>query len=402
MREERLKVLKMLEEGKISTEDAMKLLSHFPEDDATPKTASEKTKTVDEFEEGIQNVVNWAEELGEKAGSWGEDFGEKMGAWGDEFAEKMTVWADDFADKVASGKKPKGMFGFLKNIPGVTVIVDGEVVVGKDAQRQEHVTFTSRPLEASEVIHSLRLEGKNAKVKVFPHGENHFSLECRYVPQRDMEQVAVDFVQKSQGNYELVYHSRDVKSMAVTCYVPANVFEELVASSSNAGITVEGITLKHAVLTTSNANITAEQLTVTEMRCQTSNSSIRLNEVVADSVVGMTSNSKIKVNNGCMGRADLMTSNAGIDLVLDPLASGSTRITAKTSNGGIKVYLPKVLSEDQGVSVATGTSFGKTKNEVGYLVDMGLGHTFQSEGFEGAKVQTVLQLQTSNASIKIQ
>lgn len=123
MREEMIKILKMVEEGTVSTEQALELLDAMnafeqpqtpppppsPDSSFAGKISSIVERSMREAENKISSMAAGVEGFGEK---WGEKF-ERMG---DEFSEKfdgMREWRDSGKDNPGPGSAPPKAYGHI-------------------------------------------------------------------------------------------------------------------------------------------------------------------------------------------------------------------------------------------------------------------------------------------------
>lgn len=143
-----------------------------------------------------------------------------------------------------------------------------------------------------------------------------------------------------------------------------------------------------------------------EVVARTSNGNVAFDGGRTDGLALATSNGGISVEADATN-VDLRTSNGGIDAKLRPTGSG--RISASTSNGGIKV----ALAEDatRGYDLEGTTSNGEVEIDLrdGQKGDCPKGseyytppcthRTFRTSGFDERAIQSRVTLSTSNGSI---
>ena len=340
MQEERLKILKMLEEGKINTTEAMSLLEHFKDDDeanqATPNT-------------------------------------------------KKTNKLGDFINSISSGDFN---FNSLFNLEDLSF----------GLFKQDTVVCVSEPIEGA--ISNIHLVGKNGKLKIDTHDEAHIQVNCSFISRKSDDKV--ELVQNENGTYELKYDDDSIKTLSIHCFLPKVDIHKLCAKNTNSSITVSHLsTLSEGIFKTSNSGILVHDVVSENLNCSTSNASIKLSHTTAKQLVVQTSNAKIVVDHCLSNRTNLITSNAPIEFMVsdDTTASDNLSLTANTSNAGIRVTLPPVLDDTTSVTVKHATSAGKFISTVPYLQYMD--YDTHASVNSAATKHINLALTTSNANIKV-
>ncbi|MDR2167473.1 MAG: DUF4097 domain-containing protein [Clostridiales bacterium] len=375
MNEGRMKVLEMLQEGKIGVEEAMGLLKQFPEEDA-PR-----------------------EERRDSGGGFLSELGDTIsGAISD---------AIDASD---------GVFG------------------GWQHGRKTTKEFVSDPITAD--IAAIKLLGKNGPVEIRGYEGNQVKIEVKYNAKRGDAQV---FVREEGGVFELLYDYNALRWLAVDCLVPNVLVGQIHGESKNSKVELYNIRAEQVALITKNskiemgnvnapqivaktrnANIEAKNLQTVNLDLQTGNAKIDIENVKAKIARLTTSNAKIATENVDIEQLYLKTSNGNIKLenmfneAIDyvdarpegsqypPGAAPATEriIEAQTSNSGITVNLPA----DVAVDVQASTSNAGVECKIPNLVlnefskNYINGRTFD---YDTHPRRLKLSLNTSNAAVKI-
>ena len=106
------------------------------------------------------------------------------------------------------------------------------------------------------------------------------------------------------------------------------------------------------VVRTGNGRLTLDGLAVRGLRLESSNGRIVLDGGSAEDVTAVTSNARIEAR-GVRGRAELRTSNASISVALAP-GDGESEIQAVTSNSSIEVDVPAAAAADVDAATTNG------------------------------------------------
>ncbi|MCL2016908.1 MAG: DUF4097 family beta strand repeat-containing protein [Defluviitaleaceae bacterium] len=355
MKEERLKILEMLQEGKITADEAAKLLEHLPSQ-----------------QENKQNQ------------------------------QRPDVYVYDTDNE-------NGNFDNYSYTPRGGGILD--TIVDAISNINPHTPALYRDFEISgiQAINLLDLTGKNSSVSVEKNFDNSIKIHCKYSPKRGYDDIDIHFAEEN-GEYRLQYNQNAVRFMKVNCELPAVLVEKLRLQTSNSSINVEEVTCTTLDAYTSNASINLEELTAKNIVAETSNSSINLEEVTAETAKISTSNAKINVEEVDIPKLSLSTSNASISVegllnTQNTQNAENPTLKASTSNGGISVTLPAGI----GVKLSADTSHGSVKCDLadnpllgkhqsggGNLKTSGENNLYKETG-RGLEVK----LSTSNGGIKI-
>ncbi|MCL1986856.1 MAG: DUF4097 family beta strand repeat-containing protein [Firmicutes bacterium] len=293
MKEERLKILEMLEKGKITAEDAEKLLGHLP----TDQKQRQSVYIYDDYDNN--NYDNY-------------------------------------------------------NIPRGGIL---DTIVDALSNLNPHTPALHKNFEMPNLqqIKLLELVGKNGKVSVEQGDDNVIKIHCKYAPKRGND-IDLEF-SADNGEYRLNYDKSAVRFMHIDCEVPSVLLEKLHVQTSNAGVDIEEITCNVLEAYSSNASINIEEVVAKNIVAETSNASVNFDDVKAETAKISTSNSKINVDDVDILRLSMSTSNGSISLdgLENGQSSESRVIKGSTSNGGISIKLPVGLAVKLSADTSHGT-----------------------------------------------
>lgn len=392
MDEERRLVLKMLAEGKITPEEAEKLLdalegsAYEPEmsrgrsDEADPKAGAsenadrrsdwEERAQADRhvpfetrFEQAIRDIVEGAMDQAAKA----VDAASKL-------AIKVGAKAIEIGDSDGIG----GMLAVLGVASGAKASVEKTGKLSPNALQRE-----------------IRVDVANGRVSVAGWDDEGYRIEVRgRVKGRGFsgEELAAILgscikVDEKAGRIEIDQsQDRRVTGLAVEIRVPRSLkYRRVSIDTSNGSVEVLGL---HA-----------DRLDV-----DTSNGPVRVKAVEAREISVDSSNGPVTVQ--C--RADDVscdTSHGPIAAMVEPLGS-EAHVNLDTSFGPITVVIPD--DEDLGVSLRADTSFGKIKAQVSAgnasILEAGAGskvYQAATPGFESKPRRCIVKADTSFGSIEV-
>jgi len=365
MKEERLLILKLLKDGKITEEETEKLLAALEEKKArtTFKTAKRKIdESLGSAEESFQHkrkafkedFEESFEELEDKFEDFGEDFSKKMNRLGSLIAHTSTSVADKILHSVEEALESQEFqqvdvftkretFHETLEIP-ITDLTNNRVQVN---------SFNGKVKVESWEKDCIKL-----KAKIQMNAEDY--NEERLIYEAHLDEEGLEFSPRiEKGFYSFL-----------TLYLPKTLFDSLKVDNRNGSVFVEDFEGKHLEIQTQNGSIQLHRSSIKELgKLKTKNSKIMLHRVHGGELMVQTKNGKIlgdildakildfKTSLGNIGldelsyhrleRLNLQTTNGHIK-VLDPLPENcGIRILAQTKNGAIELGTELDLIENQ-------------------------------------------------------
>jgi DUF4097 and DUF4098 domain-containing protein YvlB/polyhydroxyalkanoate synthesis regulator phasin len=366
MSDEKLKVLELLQEGKINAEDALKLLDTLPDERKEKNTQQQKKKSSQAYT--IPMDGEWVQALKEGLHS-------------------------------------------VKDVIQTFTYENGIL--------QKPIAFEFETDTSPENINNFKLLGKNSSVTVKGYDGDTIKISGQYTTKKP-DDVGIHF-SADNGNYELLYNVGAVSSMSILAEVPQRAdIKNIQAESKNGSITYTDLDAKNITLITKNSNIKAENTHCQNFDAKTSNSSINAQNVKATGIILTTSNASISLSGANAKTAKLQTSNASIkcfevdvkdlylktsngSLSIEEFKTGENleyNLEAHTSNAKINLALPEGI----GHKIHASTSMGNISNDLPNMVFREKTKTFisgETSGYENFAKRVKVKTDTCNASIKI-
>ncbi len=333
MREERLMILKMIEEQKITAEEGLALLEQLaktekPPAPQEPQAASEAGHSSKYNLQQIQKMLeDTAREVTQKLAEAGKTL-DLEGKFKD-FMRKIDKKLHDF----------RFDFPFSSN-EGTKVLKSWDV----------------NPIP-SEQVRITALNG-NVACKVWERDYAHIEAAGVF-PKTFTEQEAGERMERmivqhlDEDVFRLsVENDRDA-SISLDIWLPKNLYESVTIQSSNGKITVDSIEAEHAEVESSNGTIRVNGLRAERFGVKTSNGAVELSGLQAEQGSIQTQNGKIEVH-GSIESLQCETTNGKIRIEQE--RRDESDIRAKTTNGGIEIIYPRGI---QGVAGELKTSNGQ-------------------------------------------
>ncbi|MCM3714627.1 DUF4097 family beta strand repeat-containing protein [Halalkalibacter oceani] len=309
--EERKMILKMIEDGKITAEEGLKLL------EAIDKGEKEQQET------GVSTKVNWDE---------GESYRKRARQTTTSAANMFTSFIESTIQKI---KDVDLDFNF-----GPAIEID-------------HI-FQHR--ESSPTALDISLE--NGSLSFQPWDEPDVRIECQAKVYRvkDSEEARRFFLQQSTfrvNENKLMFHTK-TKSMKVqaTVYVPRTTFDHIKLYTFNGQINGKGIDADTLDVNAMNGAISFEQVQAKKVIAETVNGAIEYKDTTIDVIDVKTINGGITLA-GTIQDLDAETVNGSITYEMAGLTE-SGYADLKATTGSVHLFVPKKLRVE-----------GKLKTNVG-------------------------------------
>lgn len=289
MNDEKMMILSMLQDGKISSEEAIKLLEALEETEKDNLVNVEKTK------EKIGEIGEIAKEQGKKIGDIGVDLGNKI--------------AKAFRDMKFN--------------------TDSNGLTGKSINTKVEMDISH--MEAP----SIDIEAVNGRIILENWDENFLSIEvnCRY--REGLFQENEDFFSFYEMDNKIIFSPEFSSNISIDLkvYLPDKYYEEISLKSSNGQIKIDNFIGDSFDISTSNAAITIESIKAKKIHLNTKNGRIILDDVLAPKIEATTGNSNILIEDVETDNINLITKNGRI-YISNIMAK---EIIANTSNGAIEL-----------------------------------------------------------------
>lgn len=400
--DEKMMILKMLEEGRITSEEALKLLESLEKTNATDSDTIKTDKTEhnnynDKFNEKNEKFNEKNEKFNEKfnekmnkfskkaeqfADKFGPDFISKVESVSSDFAEAAVRFADKIVNYINSGFNSTDIYKTATknfNFP-----VCGDELV-KVVIKTQNLSVTTDYTDSSEITMDMNLkllfEEEEIDKYIFTKVENGVIY------------LYTDFPIRTWG------------SLAIS--LPKNA-EAIEIETSNSKCMLENFKGKILHCTSSNGRIEIKGCEAEDLNARTNNGRINIFDTKCHKAEIHTSNGNIEIERSFFDRLMSDTSNGSISLYnFDCISDGEASYTLQTSNGKIKINLPK--NNGSGYKINARTSLGNiniSNLDSTYIIDRGHGNikaeaAIASSGYESYAKKLNIEATTSNSSINI-
>lgn len=373
--EEKLLILKMLEEGKITSDEAMKLLESLDKDNSNIKY---EKNTSDKFNQTINEFSKKAEKLAEK---FGPDFISRVENVSSDFADAAVKFADKMVNYLSSGISNIDGYNSLTKNYSIPITNDNI----KINLKTQNIVISVNSSNTQEVAIRLILNLYKDTINI----DSYINLETS----GEVISFATDFPSKVWGKLEIT--------------IPKNI-EELIIETTNSKCQFTSVKAEELKCITSNAKIEVDGCNFEKLFTKTNNAKIQIDNTFASNAIIDTSNANIEIEDSSFDNLKSFTSNNGIHLAnFSSIKSGEANYNLQTSNGKIKIGLSK--NNDLAYKINAKTSLGNinlSQLESSYYIEKNDGNmqaeaTVTSNNYNSIDKKILIDAVTTNSSINI-
>lgn len=290
MREEKMMILSMLEEGKITPEEAVKLMEAL-EDVESPKENTEQNQSEDVKEEKTSRFqFNTLEDIG-----------------------------SDISNALSN------MFSGLKDI-GSSIGLKGnyETIT---ADLNMNISHIENP--------SLDLKAINGAIKLRPWADDNILIKVTCQHKHGLFNKDDKFYNFQVEGSKLVFTPTYNSGISIRLDVslPEKNYDEIILNSTNGKIDIDDLNLNILKCITTNASVDILDINAKDITLSTKNGKIECKDINSNKIDAITSNASISIIDMNSAYIDLSTANGKV-VVKDVDA---TIINGRTSNGSIEV-----------------------------------------------------------------
>lgn len=326
---EKMMILKMLDEGKITLEEANELL--------------------EALEAG-------AEEMGTEKEDWTSDFKKGLQGLKDGMEKGISEAREGLQEgKSEVEKETEGLGGFLKSI--FDSFSTGFAGPGYSFTDRQQGTFSENRVE-------VVMDTRNGSIDIGPAEGSEYEMTVESRVRGESEDKAREKKEKGleihEENNRLLIRVKERAIVAnVRLRLPQDKIYDLNLDTSNGRIEARGLNTERVEGDTSNGRVVFQDMKGKIFRGDTSNGRVEMKQIKGEELIADTSNGSIFIQGeGRIFKGN--TSNGSI--TIEPRFTGDGEVKADTTNGRIKINLPR--EKDIGYSLKAGTSMGSLDLEI--------------------------------------
>ena len=395
MANDKMKILKMLEEGKINAEDAAKLLAGGEQATTARETGAKpgagygypanNQQTPLRPEKGPSSFDSFAGDLGRRFEGFMKDIEPKIQKFAEKAAEKTSEVADSISKSFSGAPKSGPHYGN-----------PARDFRSRDASLEKNLEI---PVKSGGC--ELSVSGLNGPALLRGYNGDRITAKISYKPRRG--DAALEFI--TLGNkYILKYDADLFEKVAIDAYIPYNMFSAVSVRSENGAAAVSGIDCETLSVAAVNGSVEISRVNTGGLRIESQNAA----EIKLSGIAGRAAD--IDSTNGEITIADVDVENLKVSAMNAPVSlniPGFRRFSdytwlIETSNRKLSALLPS--SPETGYYLKASASLGSVRvglTGLNYLYGDSHNAEAKSFNFDSADKRVRISLETSNAGLTV-
>lgn len=354
---ERKRILKLVEDGVISADEAITLLESLNKGKSTEQTKEEQVPPRNEENESQNSSQQQSQQsqFSDSNKSTGfEDF------FGKNFDNKeMNKKMDEFMNEVKNdlSKFSNKLMGILNTTYTKIKEFDFEFPFGNKVEFTKTYSFNGNEVNAIDI------EIPNGKVEVMRSEGNELKVEADvkagsldHDEDKTRASFEKDFVKLNDGKLQIKCQSK-LSQVNLRVSLPDKTYDVLLLKLLNGGVSISELNAKLVKIRTYNGAIKYDTGEFQHADIQSGNGAIEIVRVKGEDVEVETVNGRIYID-GDLEEVEAESANGAV--IITTHHQQARKVKAQTIAGAVELYVPKNLS----INGAVSTNFGR--------VDVGL------------------------------
>ena len=355
MENERKRILKLVEIGTITAEEAIVLLEALTKEQNSThptivpltKSVEEEVKNSQEQSQASQQETNDEEKKSRTTGFediFGKAFNNK------ETNKKMDEFMNDLKQDLSQFSER--VMGLMNSTFTKIKDFDLEFPFGEKVQFEKNYAF-----DANEVK-GIEIDLPNGKVDLVKSDQQQIIVEAQvktslhdHDEEKTIAQFEEEFVHLTNGKLTISVSTK-MSQVALRLVVPEKLYDIVLIRLLNGGVSIQNLESKLLKVKTLNGAVKVEESSFQHANIHTGNGAIELRHVKGEDLEAETVNGRIYID-GELQEVEAESVNGAV--VITTNAKDARKIKAQTVAGAVEIYVPKSLSLDGQVA----TNFGK-------------------------------------------
>lgn len=270
MDNEKSKILKMLEEGRITADEAARLLDAFKDKGSPAEQGPGYSHDGDAPRSNAGGrgpssvgLDDFAADMSRKFDELARDLEPKLRKATEKVVEKTAGIADRISKSLEASREDVSRGGRREDTPRAASSGGG---------RASTHNFSCKVTAGGE----LNLAGMNAPVNVKGYNGDTVTLNVTCRAKRPAHSGEGVVFRQLGDKYTLLYNEYEFDSVAIDAFVPASMFTFIAVQTVNAGLTVSGLSCKNGRLDNFNGDVSVSDLDIENLKLTTSNSAVNI------------------------------------------------------------------------------------------------------------------------------
>ncbi|WP_213423839.1 DUF4097 family beta strand repeat-containing protein [Bhargavaea massiliensis] len=352
MKDEKSRILDMLEQGTISADEALRLLEKF---ESNREAVKESHPEIREGQTDKRDAEPQPAAAGEEADNWQGDFQQDAQPESEEQRSGKQASMDDFLDDVRRDFTTIGnrFMQFMQTAVDRVKTFDLDKPFGEPIVF--HETFSKNAEGIEEIVVDLSMGSFDIRLG---EGEE-LRAECEVKVHRAEDEAEAKrefeerFLFAADGSRLRISNDQKMTQVNVVLHVPEKQYKKLSVRMFNGTFkSGAGLTAANVRVRTANGKIEADNLHFDEAEFETANGAIRLTDIHGEQVEAETLNGRIDID-GMLKDIEAQSVNGHV--IVTTRDAESRKVEATAMSGSVEVYVP----QDAGIEGEVSSNFGR-------------------------------------------
>ena len=360
MQNEKMMILKMLESGKISTEEASRLLQsvdtgaapapppYTPPPSTSPSSSSYASTTSSQTPPKSHAPPASSGSSGSYSSSQSNDPGKKhaeghsilddIGQKFDEWGPKVRKATASVAEKIAGGvdRLSKSLSDYSPSSPQPSY--GGAPHPKPPSKPPGGLTEKSIEMLVEPGFSELNLSGQNGDVRIKGYNSDKISARISYKAKRAGAHIDL---MKLGNKYFLKYEPDDFETVMIDAYVPDRAFGVIRIDGVNANMDCESLAAEEIAISNANGSLRAANLTATNLRAESGNGRFVASRITAETAVLENVNGVMETDELDIAQLRLNNYNGPLSLLMSNFSRYTEYMwNVETGNAKLSMNLP--------------------------------------------------------------
>jgi hypothetical protein len=407
MDNEKMLILKMLESGKITSEEAARLLQSAGDTPTVRQAPSSvppipKPSASSSYDKSRSNNGHAPHDSGRGIEEMATEIGKKAAAFAREMEPKLQKAAEVMASTIATGADK-----LSRSLSESTVHTSGQASSApkpktKPAPRVVPGAQVEKNIEmsVSSGYNELDLSCVNGELHIRGYNGDKITATLSYKTKR--AGAAIELM-KLGGRYYLSYEPDDFQHVSIDAYVPERAFSVIKLDNINGAMDVSSLAANEISISNANGSIRMAQLAANVLKGESSNGKFTLSNLVADEADIENVNGSVEADGLDVARLSLTNFNGPLSLwVSDFVKHKQYDWSVETGNAKLNMNLP--AAPDLGYMIKARAAMGEIRlglTGLQYTINDPALAEARSAQYDAAAKQIRLNVETSNAPLII-
>ncbi|MCL1846008.1 MAG: DUF4097 domain-containing protein [Defluviitaleaceae bacterium] len=394
---EKLRILKMIEDGKISAAEAAEILASLDGGGTPPSTpepfrahsAEPPRRDRDEQQRGRSLYDSSYSDLGEKFESFARDAAPKVEKFTKAVAEKIVGATDKLSETFApeDGHDPQ-------RAPSAESKKASAKSSKNEVEKQIEILVTP------DVSNELNISCHNGNIHI--RGYNGDKITARLTYRANKADAPIE-IKKLGGKYSLHYEAEDFHSVSIDAFVPERAFGVIKIDGMNGNLDASTLSANEIRFSNANGNSSISEISAVKFFAEASNGRLTVSKIAAESATIENMNGSTEADETDVANLKLSNYNAPLSIIVSKFSRHADYIwSVETGNAKLGINLPS--SHDVGYYVKAHAPMGEIRvglANLKYVINEPSVVEAQSANLDRAAKKIKLTAETSNASLFI-